>query len=171
MDLSIDITAPRSGYVDYEYARMHANPPHTLGDELAIDFWGLLLRTREAGHFAIPDLAFSCTDHSVFIAGWSRMRFEQPTHLSLSVALYEDSSGHSFRRNANGEDICLEYSIDRSLPGSEYTYKLGGYSLWPRGDGNLSVRAIGEVTIEFRTEDCMTAEEASRRMNELVFPE
>ncbi len=169
MMVSVDVTGPGFDVVDTEFACFQACPPRALGTVLPLEFWGLLLRTSGGQCISVPELPFSCHDHSVFIAGWAQLLFQEPEFLDFSVTLYADS-GASFRRDDHGDVVRIERSVSRQPSGETYRYDTGGHLLWPNGDAQVTIRAAGPVTIDFLTEDCMTALEFEQKSEGIEFP-
>jgi len=143
--------------IDMDQASVHVAPPRVLSDELVVEFWGLVLHTRQAVT-VLPNWLARRQSEDLFVKGWTRMTFREPQRLGMSGALYEGSS-RVFIATSAGDVATIRYRSERVVDGALDEYAVGGMALWPFGDLNAEIRARGVVGLSFEENDVITVGE------------
>lgn len=167
MSIKVDITNRQFDLVDMDNCNLWIQVPRQLGQTLAIEFSNLVLHTSESECTltgAIEDLPFNLHKSNIFIHGFATMKFNSPIQLDLDVSIYDESSEKlNFIFDQNGDVVRIKRSITNPLCSQEgVEYNLGGQSLWPYGDCDISLQASGSAYIEFSASNCISAEEFAK---------
>jgi hypothetical protein len=154
-----------------EYSRHYAFPPRFLGEEYIMEFWGLVFHTNCAPVISIPELSFSSVENTVFVNGWAQIIVKNPHFIEFCIALYGADSS-AFLQDQFHDDIILEKTIEKEFSGLTKEYYFGGYSLWPRGDSQITIKTPDEIAVTFLSEDCISGTQCMKMLEEgkIIFP-
>ena len=142
--MEIDITGDRECFVNYDHCFVktflgfHMIPDivEIAFDKLALDI-NTMLSTDSGDDYISPKF------EEIF--GISLIRFELPSYIETTLALYNES-GQEFLLDSTGTVIQLERKWG-DQNSTDMTYHLGGICDWPNGDYNIEIRTSKPVTL------------------------
>jgi hypothetical protein len=160
MKYKLDITTKKFDCVDFSEARLFFPCPRKLPETLIFEAWGVTLLTAphwEKTRCDLPDFLLPTKDDDTYISGISTVVIEGVVGGELQVAIYQPNPPHHLIQAGNGELVRLRRSWEGEKPQGTMLYQMHSALDWPYGDCSLVIAANGKATLEFETEDCVSA--------------
>ncbi|MGE5417706.1 MAG: hypothetical protein ACM3UZ_13290 [Acidobacteriota bacterium] len=160
MRCELDVSNDRFDHIGFDGATVFFQCYPSLGKTMEIKIWGLTLASGGQFFNEISGLSADIKGDSIYISGFTNVRFEDILGGFVNVWVYDysipDGQVLKFLRDLKGNTVILRrvwpYDVIECPK-----YLIGGSLDWPYGGCELELAVMGKVSIEFDTNDCISA--------------
>jgi hypothetical protein len=159
MTEQLDITANQFNLIDFSEASAFLNLMPTLGTQVELHFWGITLLTSKKRRkpLILPNVNLEESNSNTYIAGFSKVVFQNVVGGEISIELYDPARSDSFLKNQQNESVILQRQWAFKPEDSTCLYELDCTSDWPAGACYLAIASKGQVQLTYELSNCIPA--------------
>ena len=159
--LMLDITANQFNLIDFSEASAFLNFMPTLETRVELYFWGITLLTSKQRRkpLILPEVNLENSNSNIYIAGLSKVIFQNVVGGEMSIELYNPACPDSFLKNQEGESVVLRRQWTFKPEDSTFRYELDCTSDWPAGACYLAIVSKGQAQLTYELSDCIPTQQ------------
>ena len=159
MTHQLDITANQFDLIDFSESSAFINLMPRLGTFVELHFWGITLLTSKQRRkpLILPNINLEESNSNTYIAGFSKVVFQEVVGGEISIELYDPAHPDSFLKNQQNEPVILQRQWVFKPEDSIWVYELDCTSDWPAGACYLAIASKGAVQLTYETSNCISA--------------